>query len=134
MVTLLKNLKKPKRFLNKFMESNFEKTDRLMDHYFTFQQKVIKFDKKVQDGTLKKILGDVDDDTIFIERLNAGFFALQQICIILGFIAQNESIKNRIQLHLNQRNASIDDIIMVLKEYKGEEEDAFIQSLIKNFE
>lgn len=122
---------KLERLKKKFSENEFEKTDRLMEHYQTFHQRVVRFDRKVREG-----LVNMNEDQLYLERLDAGYFGLQQICIMLGYISTNEDIKKRIALHLNQRSLSLQDVIVVLKDYiqnaESDEEKKRVSELLKN--
>lgn len=122
---------KLERLKKKFSENEFEKTDRLMEHYQNFHQRVVKFDKKVKEGKVT-----LDEENLYLERLDAGYFGLQQICIMLAYISSNEDVKKRIALHLHQRSLSLKDIVVVLKDYienvESEDEKKRVSELLKN--
>lgn len=128
LVSLMNNIDK-KRFINKFVENEFEKTDKLMDSFFYYRDKVTIFEKSVSDGILDKIYQDVDEDLIYIEKLNNGYSVLQNIVSILCVISENENIKKRILLQLDQRSMDVSSIEKILNEYQKHTDDEKILSL-----
>jgi beta-catenin-like protein 1 len=45
------------KIINKFKENDFEKTDRLLEIYFKYNENVVKFDQSVLNGEFKNIVG-----------------------------------------------------------------------------
>lgn len=127
-ISIMNNVDK-KRFINKFEENQFEKTDKLMDSFFHFRNKVTLFERDVSKGMLEKVYDEVDDDLIYIEKLNAGFSVLQHIVHIICIISENENIKKRILLQLDQRSLNLNMLTKILKEYQVHSEDEKVLSL-----
>lgn len=107
------------RILVKFTEKDLEKTRRIMRAFFAYYDRVREFDAQVLSGALEEILGkDIDDGEIYIERLSAGLFVLQQIiCVIGDVMINNADIHHFILNQLERRGVAFEEIIIFLKEY-----------------
>ena len=87
-----------------------------MELHFKYLDKVRAADER--DGA-----EDEDEDEAYIRRLDHGLFSLQLVdYIILEACASGTSastVKERVQLILTQRNASVNTIRNVVREYAG---------------
>eukprot|EP00794_Sanderia_malayensis_P018782 gene18782-20673_t len=112
------------RLVQKFVENDHIKVDRLMQIYFKYQTKVQDVDTKIEkEKDELERQGDVIDDDLedsfYLRRLDAGLFILQVIvCIIMEASSSGvPSIKNRVTQVLNQHGGSIKDIKQIMREY-----------------
>merc|ERR1712026_123630 len=64
---------------------------------------------------------EMDEDEIYLERLNGGLYVLQLIDFIIVDVCGGgaQSIKQRVHQILNQRKASVKTIRNVIREYAG---------------
>ncbi|KAF6145035.1 hypothetical protein GIB67_013386, partial [Kingdonia uniflora] len=103
------------RLLSKFVESEYEKIDRLMELYTRYSDRVKaeieRMDRLEFDG-LK-----MDDKERYNRKLESGLYCLQLIVVILGHIWSSEhpSIRARIELLLRQQKLSKRDVRDVLQ-------------------
>ncbi len=110
------------RIIQKFTENEGEKAKRLMTLHLKYYLKVYQFDKRVSTGELQKTLGTDDEEEIFRERLDAGLFLLQQICLIIAYLLvspESDKIKEKIFDNLASRSippSTIGDILQFYAE------------------
>eukprot|EP00002_Diphylleia_rotans_P030575 TRINITY_DN6296_c0_g1_i1.p1 TRINITY_DN6296_c0_g1~~TRINITY_DN6296_c0_g1_i1.p1 ORF type:complete len:360 (+),score=100.12 TRINITY_DN6296_c0_g1_i1:223-1302(+) len=127
------------RTYNKFLEADFEKVDRLIEYHETYHAKVkkadAKFARRLADGE------DIDDDQLYLDRLDAGLFMLQQIDVLLGRICKTEQVKARVHQQFNQLSLDMQVVKDVINEYAanlGDESDKELRnevaSLASHFE
>jgi hypothetical protein len=96
------------RITQKFVENDCEKTKRLMELHLKYYLKVYQFDQREKSGEIQRVLGTDDEEEIFCERLDAGLFLLQQICLIVAYLlASSESAKIQDQVFDNLATRSI---------------------------
>ncbi|EGG21846.1 armadillo-like helical domain-containing protein [Cavenderia fasciculata] len=90
------------RLLSKFTENNGEKIDRLFELFEKYNNKV----KNAEDKIKKEILNrdedddeDIDEDEILLQRMDAGLFKLQNICLIISHLygQQDKMFKEKIE-------------------------------------
>lgn len=132
------------RIFSKFVESDHEKVERLIELHFrlVFSQIFLVFDRfgllnvsfffasyleLVQNfekgSSAKKKRGGDDDDEdeedIYIKKLDAGLFTLQLIDYILAEIVVNGSptIRERVGQMMNMKKSSLKTVSKVLREY-----------------
>jgi beta-catenin-like protein 1 len=124
--SLLKNCSgsNKQRVLQKFVENDHEKIDRLLELFFKYSEEVAKADAEIM---MEKSETDDDDDENdeiksenYMKRLESGLFALQSISYIILDISENgpSSIKNRVLKLLNLRKIEKSKIIEIIKEYE----------------
>eukprot|EP01105_Mastigella_eilhardi_P007694 TRINITY_DN1931_c0_g1_i2.p2 TRINITY_DN1931_c0_g1~~TRINITY_DN1931_c0_g1_i2.p2 ORF type:complete len:288 (+),score=98.67 TRINITY_DN1931_c0_g1_i2:821-1684(+) len=101
------------RLLNKFVESSYEKVDRLVELYGTYRELVAAHDAKAAaerrefEETLKQCTTDADanevlaefDDRAYLDRLEAGLYVLQGVCLLMGFVSKEDE---KLHAHLLQ--------------------------------
>ena len=63
----------------------------------------------------------MDEDEVYLERLNGGLYTLQLIDYVIVDVSANgaASVKQRVHQILNQRKASVKAIRNVIREYAG---------------
>lgn len=69
------------RLINKFVESDHAKSDRLLELHFKYLEKIENADAEImkQQVMLAKEGQEMDDDMIYIQKLEKGLFTLQQV-------------------------------------------------------
>lgn len=120
--SLLKNCNdsNKQRVMNKFVENDFEKIDRLLELYFQYLEQVENIEESNEE--------DSDDETEFyMKKLDNGLYALHSIVYIILDISANgiQPIKTRVLKLLNLRNSPKSKLISIIKEYEdnlGDEE------------
>lgn len=131
--SMLKNTtnQQRQRLMNKFIENDHEKVDRLVELHFKYLDKVRAADEKIEKEKAK--LQFEDDETeeyleeqFYLRRLESGLFTCQLIDLIMLEIADSgpTSIKQRIMQILNMRGGSIRTIKSIMREYAGNIGDA----------
>jgi beta-catenin-like protein 1 len=109
------------RLVNKFIETDHAKCDRLLELHFKYLEKNEKADEDIikQQIMLRKEGQEMDDDMIYIQKLEKGLFTLQQIDYIIVELYGTgiESLKDRIMTHLSMRKSSLRQIREIIKEY-----------------
>lgn len=127
-----------------FKDNNFAHTKTLVDKYFVyFFQKLSKFDKEqIESGVLiqeleqaynlleegekgEKLEEEFMKEQIYMLRKTEGLKILQYICIVLGWISQDEDIFKFIGKELEKNKCSLKIIEVVLSETKEMEKDEF---------
>ncbi|KAI1283063.1 Beta-catenin-like protein 1 [Halotydeus destructor] len=141
-LSLLKHCKPEnrKRIVAKFIESEFEKTERLTELHFKYSEKLNKCDAIIRKEKAKALAEDeeLDDDAIFMKRITeGGLFTLQIVDQIIlhvcslheeYLVAQQssatESVKARIikilNMHANQSVNHYKTIKVIAKEFAEE--------------
>ncbi|XP_001632238.2 beta-catenin-like protein 1 isoform X1 [Nematostella vectensis] len=119
------------RLVQKFVENDHIKVDRLMELHFKYYQRVQEVDAKIEEEKQELIDEgeEIDEDTedmFYIRRLDAGLFTLQLIdCIMLESCCSGvPSIKQHVLALLNQHGGSMKDIKAVMREYAASVGDA----------
>eukprot|EP00123_Amoebidium_parasiticum_P014969 comp22722_c0_seq1/m.35338 comp22722_c0_seq1/g.35338 ORF comp22722_c0_seq1/g.35338 comp22722_c0_seq1/m.35338 type:complete len:557 (-) comp22722_c0_seq1:67-1737(-) len=125
--SLLKNINDSKlrpRILNKFVEDDYAKIERLIELHHKFSERVKVADRGIEEEKkeLEQEEIEIDDDVrdmFYLRRLDAGLFSLQLVDYILAQIctAGVPPITRRVRKLLSQSNRSLDDVVDVLKEY-----------------
>ncbi|THH32917.1 hypothetical protein EUX98_g1307 [Antrodiella citrinella] len=118
------------RLLAKFVESNYEKVDKLLEirdaaqGRLTAVEKEIEVEKKEMQGQEEEI-GAEEEDVWYLRRLESGLFTLQTVDYILAWITmEDDGIRTHIQRMLDRRNKSLKDIVRVLQIYHDNVDDA----------
>ena len=113
-VSLLKNLQAShrERLVNKFVENDHEKVDRLMELHFKYQRKVREANQHVEG------LDEADEAEIYVRKLDSGLFILQMVDYIIAELCVSPipSIAERIHILLNQHRDSLDSVKKTLRE------------------
>ena len=115
--SLLKNCKgsQKQRILSKFIEADHEKVERLMELHFKYMDRLSFTEERLRRSQ------DLDEDEVYLERLNGGLYTLQLIDYVIVDASANgaASVKQRVHQILNQRKASVKAIRNVIREYAG---------------
>nr|CAG4647787.1 EOG090X03ST [Moina brachiata] len=103
------------RMLAKYTESDHEKVDRLMELHFKYYDKLRLVDEELNERD------DLDEDEVYLKRLEGGLFTLQLIDYILIDVCTSgaPSIKQRVLQTLNLRGGSVKTIREIMREYAG---------------
>jgi len=114
------------RLVQKFVEEDHIKIDRLMELYFKYQRRVqdadvrIERERDILEEQGEEINEDLEDE-FYLKRLDAGLYILQSIvCIMLEACCSGvSSIKQRVLTLMSQHGGSTKQIKQVMKEYAG---------------
>lgn len=118
MVSLFKHVQGAQydRLVNKFVENDFEKVERLMELHFKYQRKVKQFN---QQSSHSSVSDEEDEIDVYLRRLDAGLFAFQMVDFIIAKLCtcSVSSIGTRIKILLNQHGDSLASVKEVLLEH-----------------
>ncbi|CAH3171032.1 unnamed protein product, partial [Porites lobata] len=110
------------RLVQKFVENDHIKVDRLMELHFKYHSKIQECDTKIEKEkqSLQDEGEEIDEameDEFYMRRLDAGLFSLQLIdCIIMEVCSSGvSSVKQRVVTLLNQHGGSMKDIRAVMR-------------------
>jgi beta-catenin-like protein 1 len=103
------------RILIKFEENDFEKLERLVELHFKYSEKVQIGDREMKQS---EEFDSLDDDEIYLRRLDNGLFTLQLAdYIIVEACASGSKIKERLLKLLQLRKGDFQTILDTVKEY-----------------
>ncbi|CAI9110336.1 OLC1v1010342C1 [Oldenlandia corymbosa var. corymbosa] len=128
------------RLLSKFVENECEKIDRLMELYMRYSNRVKAETERLNSLDLDDL--EMDEEEIYIRKMEVGLYTLQLIAVILGHLwtSENSRMRARIELLLKQNKLSKKDVKDVLQEYhdnvgdlEGPDEKERAQSKIQKF-
>lgn len=112
------------RLVQKFVEDDHIKIDRLIELHFKYWGRVQACDAQIEKQKNAMAVKDEDldestEEQFYLRRLDAGLFTLQLVdCVIVECCSSgNNSIKARMQTLLNQQGGNMKDIRSVLREY-----------------
>ncbi|BGP53621.1 hypothetical protein JCM8202_002531 [Rhodotorula sphaerocarpa] len=111
------------RLLSKFVEQDYEKIDRLLEIREELEARIAK-------GIDPALAEEMDEDEVYLEKLENGLFALQLADYIAAWVCmEDDGARDHIMMLLSRRDQSLRDIVAVLDEYAsnigdGEEEAA----------
>lgn len=112
------------RLMAKFLESNMEKIDRLMELYVEYGKRVSEFEIRAAEEAAKKEQEEDSDEEeeehrdVALEVLAHGGFTLQRLAIIMVTIAAHSpTCAARCTAKLNQYSVSLEGVRMLLKAY-----------------
>lgn len=105
-----------KRLLSKFVESEYEKCDRIVEIMMEYAVRVSLEEERIValfDGD------DIDDDEMLLARMEAGLYTLQQCAIIIAqlWCTKEYGLRKRILLLLHQNECTLSFIKGLLDEY-----------------
>ncbi|KAF8529145.1 DUF1716-domain-containing protein [Hysterangium stoloniferum] len=111
------------RLLTKFVEGTYEKVDRLLEIRENAEGRLKLAEKEfarerenLVDGA---IVGEDEEDTLYLRRLDSGLFVLQLVDYILGWICmEDDGIRNHVAMMMDRKNKTLKDIVNVLKVYR----------------
>ncbi|KAK9950619.1 hypothetical protein M0R45_006099 [Rubus argutus] len=128
------------RLLSKFVENECEKIDRLMELYMRYSNRVKAETDRIDQLEFDDL--EMDDEEIYIRKLEAGLYTLQLIAVILGHLwcSEHPQMRGRIELLLKQQKLTKKDVKDILQEYHdnigdmdGPEEKERSQAKIQKF-
>ncbi|KAK4050026.1 hypothetical protein OIO90_005216 [Microbotryomycetes sp. JL221] len=105
------------RLLTKFIEQSYSKIDRLIELRFQFE---IKIEKQMKQQFETLVLNELDQDELYLERLDKGLFSLQLCDYILAWICmEDDGARDHVKMLLSRQDKSLLDIVQILNEYKN---------------
>ncbi|RIA90269.1 Catenin-beta-like protein [Glomus cerebriforme] len=122
-VSLLKNLpldsEDRMRLINKFIENNYEKVDRLLEMRESYEAKVESVNKEIEEEKETLEGDDSEMEELYLRRrLDGGLFTLQLVDLTIAWICYEDSaIKEHVSVLLNRTGHSLSDVKTVLEEY-----------------
>jgi len=110
------------RVLNKFMEANFEKLERLLEMHEEYARAVKAADSARLQGQVQQIDRDLevdDKEQLFLDRCDAGLFTLQQVDLILVRLANmgNRQATEEVVKLMDTKGVPIEEVTDVIDEY-----------------
>ncbi|KAG8919051.1 hypothetical protein FRC02_001962 [Tulasnella sp. 418] len=112
------------RLLAKFVESEYEKVDKLLELRESAEARLAvavkgieKEKKEMLDGGEE--VGPEEEDVWYLRKLDNGLYTLQIVDYILGWVSmEDDGVRSHIQLMMGRRGKGLRDIVKVLKEYQ----------------
>jgi len=131
------------RVVVKFEENDFEKVERICELHFKYLEKINSVDKAIVEE-MRNSGEQLDEDEIYLRRLDGGLFTLQLIdYIILDVSVANAVVKEKIRNVIQLRRGSMETVREIVKEYAqniGDEnkewkakQNQYIDNLIEQF-
>ncbi|KAK3240256.1 hypothetical protein CYMTET_49893 [Cymbomonas tetramitiformis] len=102
----------------KFVESEFEKVDRLVELFIKYRKQVTEAEKTYRQE-LEEDEEEEDEEELLSTRMDAGLFTLQLVALIAGNIWSfgHDGIRNRMRMLLRQNDLSLHLLRDVLQEH-----------------
>ncbi|ORX43532.1 DUF1716-domain-containing protein [Hesseltinella vesiculosa] len=110
------------RLINKFVENNYEKVERLVELEVQYQER----DDLVNQSILQERgivsqqeIDEEEAEHMYLERLDAGLFVLQRTCLVLGVLCTDDThlgIKDIIDMLLKRQGKDQTSIMNVIEE------------------
>ena len=133
---LLQNLKgsNKKRVLDKFLEKNLVKCERLVELHFQYLKKVKHEEanlKRQQAQLMELVENDEEEleEMFYLRKLEAGLFTLQHIdYIILDLSATDSLLKKTLHRLINLKGGSAEPVRAVLREFASRYDDSVSSS------
>ena len=114
-VSLFKHLQGSQydRLVNKFVENDFEKVDRLMELHFKYQRRVKESDRQMRQS---EVADEEDEVDVYLRQLDAGLLALQMVDFIIAKLCtfSETSIATRIKVLISQHGDSLTSVKNIL--------------------
>eukprot|EP00955_Chlamydomonas_euryale_P051772 354954-Chlamydomonas_euryale.AAC.8 len=111
------------RVAAKFVESEFEKCDRLLEVHFRYATSVrAQWERRAAEMEEDGGEGSgVDEDELLLARMDAGLFTLQQTATVVAHLwaTGDAGLRRRLLVLLHQRGATLSHVRDVLVEYHG---------------
>jgi beta-catenin-like protein 1 len=105
------------RVAAKFFENEFEKCDRLMEIYSLFEDRVQERETQLADSFQHQ----EDEDEVFMARLDAGLFTLQQAALVAAelWALGDVGVRRRLLSLLHQRKRTLSSLRLLVVERRG---------------
>ena len=115
------NLAHRERLVGKFVENDCEKVDRLMELHFKYLRRVRNVEEQLHREKRMAVAVDTEDtdEDLFLRRLDAGLFTLQQVDYIIAELCTSEAavVSSRIDTLLNQHGDSLQTVRETLEDF-----------------
>lgn len=109
------------RLVGKFVENDCEKVDRLMELHFKYLRRVRNAEEQLRREKRMAVSVDTEDtdEDLFLRRLDAGLFTLQQVDYIIAELSTLEGgvANSRIHTLLNQHGDTLETVRETLLEF-----------------
>ncbi|KAI0268267.1 Catenin-beta-like protein [Gloeopeniophorella convolvens] len=118
------------RLLTKFVESNYEKTDKLLDIRTGAQTRLAAVDREIaaeKEAMLAggEEAGPEEADGWYLRRLDGGLYTLQTVDYILAWIImEDDGIRAHARQMLDRRSKSLADIVATLRVFQDNIDEA----------
>ncbi|GAA5847831.1 hypothetical protein JCM9279_006655 [Rhodotorula babjevae] len=100
------------RLLAKFVESDYEKVDRLCEVRE-------ELERRIEKGVDPAVAADMDDDELYLEKIDNGLFALQLADYVAAWVCmEDDGARDQLKMLLSRRDKSLRDVVAVLDEYR----------------
>ncbi|GAA6041742.1 hypothetical protein JCM8097_008308 [Rhodosporidiobolus ruineniae] len=100
------------RLLSKFIESDYEKLDRLAEVREELELRLAR-------GIPRALADEMDDEELYLEKLANGLFALQLADYVAAWVCmEDDGARDHLQMLLSRRDKSLLDLVAVLDEYR----------------
>eukprot|EP00026_Physarum_polycephalum_P001295 Phypoly_transcript_01296.p2 GENE.Phypoly_transcript_01296~~Phypoly_transcript_01296.p2 ORF type:complete len:521 (-),score=104.86 Phypoly_transcript_01296:150-1712(-) len=107
------------RVLGKFKENEFEKVERMLELHEKYFKKVLIADKKI--AADREALGEVtdeDEDSFYLERLDAGLYVLQLVDVVIAAVSTADAeVKNKVMRLFDLKNINVEELKNQVNEY-----------------
>ncbi|GAA5993172.1 hypothetical protein JCM10908_001323 [Rhodotorula pacifica] len=99
------------RLLAKFVENDYEKIDRLLEIREELETKIAR-------GVDPALAREMDEDELYLEKLENGLFALQLADYVAAWVCmEDDGARDHVKMLLSRRDQSLNNIVSVLDEY-----------------
>lgn len=110
------------RLVSKFVENDCEKVDRLMELHFKYLRRVRNVEEQLRQERRMAVSVNTDeaDEDLFLRRLDAGLFTLQQVDYIIAELCTSSDagvVGSRIHTLLSQHGDSLQTIREMIQDY-----------------
>ncbi|KZP33005.1 DUF1716-domain-containing protein [Athelia psychrophila] len=112
------------RLLAKFVESNYEKADKLLEIRDSAQSRLAALESEIEKEK-QELLAQTEEidsemeDAWYLRRLDAGLFTLQNVDYILAWVSmEDDGIRAHLVQMLERKSKSLQDIVRTLTVYR----------------
>ncbi|KAG8949257.1 hypothetical protein FRC04_008859 [Tulasnella sp. 424] len=111
------------RLLTKFVESDYEKVDRLLEVREGAEARLAVTNKEIEQERQEMIadgedISAEDEDRWYLRKVDGGLFTLQTADYILGWVCmEDDGVRGHAQLILGRKGKGLKDVVKVLKDY-----------------
>jgi len=110
------------RVLNKFVENQFEKLERLLEMHEEYNRAILEADSARNQGLAQKIDRELEvdeEEQLFLDRCDAGLFTLQQVDLILVRLVNmgNRQAADEIGKLMDVKGVKLEEVRDVVLEY-----------------
>ncbi|CAB5194123.1 unnamed protein product [Rhizophagus irregularis] len=107
------------RLINKFIEDNYEKVDRLLEIRESYEAKVENVNKEIEEEKETLDGDDSEMEELYLRRrLDGGLFTLQLVDLTIAWICfEDSAIKEHVSILLNRTGRSLSNVKTILEDY-----------------